>query len=80
MNKLELNINQTVKVKLSKEALERKRKELDEMNKRFNENYELPIDEEGYYKDQLWCIMRDFGDMIVGSYSPILDCKIVIEF
>ena len=80
MNKLELNINQTVKVKLSKEALERKRKELDEMNKRFNENYELPIDEEGYYKDQLWCIMRDVGDMIVGSYSPILDCKIVIEF
>lgn len=80
MNKLEININQQVKVRLSKEALARKQKEVDEFNKRFNEKVELPIDSEGYYKDQLWCIMRDFGDMVQVCYSPISDCKIIIEF
>lgn len=80
MNKIELNINQMVKVKLSKEAIKRKQKEIDEFNLKFNENIKLSIDSEGYYKDQLWSIMRDFGDMICGSYSPIVDCKIVIEF
>ncbi len=80
MNKIELNINQMVKVKLSKEAIKRKQKEIDEFNLKFNENIKLSIDSKGYYKDQLWSIMRDFGDMICGSYSPIVDCKIVIEF
>ena len=80
MNKIELNINQMVKVKLSKEAIKRKQKEIDEFNLKFNENIKLSIDSEGYYKNQLWSIMRDFGDMICGSYSPIVDCKIVIEF
>lgn len=80
MNRIELNLNQNVKVKLDKKALEIKQKEIDEINEKFNLNVELPIDDEGYYKDQLWCIIKDFGDMICGSYSPIIDCKIVIDF
>lgn len=80
MNRIELNLNQTVKVKLDKKALMKKQKELDEINEKFNLNTKIVIDDEGYYKDQLWCIMRDFGDMICGSYSPIIDCKIVVDF
>lgn len=80
MNRIELNLNQTVKVKLDKKALMKKQKELDEINEKFNLNTKIAIDDEGYYKDQLWCIMRDFGDMIFGSYSPIIDCKIVVDF
>lgn len=79
MKLIEININQKVRVKLSKEALERKQKEVEKFNKKFNESVELPIDSEGYYKDQLWCIMRDFGDMIQGCYSPISDFKMLIE-
>ena len=80
MNRIELNLNQTVKVKLDKKSLMKKQKELDEINEKFNLNTKIAIDDEGYYKDQLWCIMRDFGDMIFGSYSPIIDCKIVVDF
>ena len=80
MNRIELNLNQSVKVKLDKKALERKQKKIDEFNEKFNLNVKLPIDDEGYYKDQLWRIIKDFGDMICGSYSPIIDCKIVIDF
>ena len=80
MNRIELNLNQTVKVKLDKKALMKKQKELDEINENFNLNTKIAIDDEGYYKDQLWCIMRDFGDMICVGYSPIIDCKIVVDF
>lgn len=80
LNKIEINLNQTVKVKLDKKAFDRKQKEIDEYNKKFNENMKLPIDDEGYYVAQLWCIMQDFGDMICGCYSPISDCKMIIEF
>ena len=80
IKKMEISMNQVVKVKLDERAINRKKKEIDIYNKKFNENMQLPIDSEGYYRDQLWCIMRDFGDMISLSYSPIYDFKIVIEF
>ncbi|WP_075810245.1 hypothetical protein [Clostridium perfringens] len=74
-----INMNQMVKVRLSKEALERIQGEYNEFNKKFNEDLKLPIDSEGYYKSQLWCIMKDFGDMICGCYSPIADCNILFD-
>lgn len=79
MDKLEINMNQMVKVKLTKEALDKKQNEIDEFNNKYNENLKLTLDSEGYYEDQLWCIMKDFGGMIHGCYSPISDCTIIIK-
>lgn len=79
MNRIEINLNQSVKVKLTKKALDMKQKELDEFNKKFKEDIRMPIDSDGYYNTQLWILMKDFGNMFQGCYSPILDCKIVID-
>lgn len=79
MNNIELDINKIVKVKLTEEALEKKQKQIDEFNKNFNENLKIKIDENGYYEDQLWCIMSDFGSMLSLTTSPFLDNKILIE-
>lgn len=79
MNTIELNLNQIVKVKLTKEAVEMKQKQIDEFNKKFNENLKIKIDADGYYEDQLWSIMHDFGSMLSLTTSPFLDCKILVD-
>lgn len=71
------NFNQTVKVKLTskgEEVIKKKHKDYDEKikSKGFNlesfSNFELKIDDEGYYETQLWSLMRDFGE-----YMHLLD-------
>lgn len=42
MNRIEINLNQSVKVKLTKKALDMKQKELDEFNKKFKEDIRMP--------------------------------------
>lgn len=79
MNAIELNINQMVKVKLTEEAIEMKQKQIDEFNKKFNQNLKIKIDADGYYEDQLWSIMNDFGSMLSLTSSPFVDFKILVE-
>lgn len=77
--KIEINVNQKVKVKLTEKALRIMQERFDEFNKKYNEDIKLPIDVDGYYHTQLWILMKDFGYMFQGCYSPISDCKIIID-
>ena len=84
---MEFNINRTAKVKLTAEGIEvlkDKHYEFEERRKRLNPNYQkkpftLTLDEEGYYTNQLWCIMQDFGgDNMTMTKNPF-DARIIIE-
>lgn len=84
---MEINLNQTAKIRLTEfgeEILKNKHYEFQKLMKRNNPDYEikpfkLMLDEEGYYKNQLWCIIRDFGNYInIAMEQPFLT-TIIIE-
>ncbi|MGF2112685.1 hypothetical protein ACQUEU_00665 [Enterococcus casseliflavus] len=84
---MELNLNQIVKVKLTdygERILKRRHYEVQNLIQEYNPEhairpFELKLDEEGNYKDQLWCIMRDFGPYTdIGTEQPLL-ATIIVE-
>jgi hypothetical protein len=68
------NINNFVKVKLTQKGIDILKRNHDDLNKRCNgvlDEFELKLDEDGYYKDQLWSIMQSFGEhMYLGVCEP----------
>lgn len=84
---MELNVNQTVNVKLTdfgKTILESHHYEMQNMLKKYNPNhkewpFELKLTKDGYYRDQLWHIMSIFGNyMDIGRPQPFL-ASIIVE-
>ena len=82
MKEMHININSMVKVKLSDEALRKYKEKLenDETYKRLGIKPKIKIDENGYYKTQLWCFMRDFGYMMYCGGEVIEKCDMILDY
>lgn len=70
---MKVNINNVVKVKLTDEARMALENEYKNYSNILKEELKPNIDEDGYFHEQLWRLMKDFGCMIRDSYSPILE-------
>lgn len=84
---MEVNLNQITKIRLTEFGeviLKDKHYEFQRLIKSHNPNHEikpfkLELDKEGYYKNQLWCIIRDFGPYTnIAMAQPFL-ATIIIE-
>ena len=74
---IKVNINNSVKVKLTEQGILILKREHDELNKRIIEHggkglgFRLELDENGYCKEQLWSLMQKFGKyMRMGENLP----------
>ena len=78
MANFKFNANQTVKVKLTDLGVQILREQYEELNKNLLKHghsrlghFVLPLDEDGYYKCQLWYLMQKFGNyMKMGADNP----------
>lgn len=82
MKEVHININSIIKVKLSDKALQKYKEKLDndETYKRLGIKPKIKIDENGYYETQLWCFMRDFGDMMYCGGEVIEKCDMILDY
>lgn len=78
---LKINLNQQCKVKLNEKAVKHLQCQYDKINNLYDNNINLKIefDKDGYYHTQLHTLMRDFGDMICGCYSPFENCEVILD-
>lgn len=75
---VDFNINEDVKVKLTKRGMDLHRKNHDDLNRMIADRggdageYRPPkLDADGFYETQMWCLMREFGKHIcMGMDSP----------
>lgn len=78
-----MNINGYARVKLTKTGIQQIRKNTDSWNARFKEmglshRMTAPeIDKDGWYRDQLWCILEKIHVEGAGSKAPFTD--IILE-
>lgn len=84
--RFQTNLNEGVKVKLTKIGVETLKERHEELSLHIQkhggeglEDFTLNLDEDGYYHTQLWKLMSDFGDKLhIGSNTPF-GLDIVIE-
>ena len=80
MAEIKVNMNDNVKVKLLQKGidiLESKHNWLKSIDSNIP-GFELKLDEEGYYKDQLWSLMSDFGTHIGMGTSSVFETNIIM--
>jgi repressor LexA len=80
---LPFNVNYHVRVKLlprGLKALEREHEELREFFPKLEPWTPPAVDEEGYSRFQLWCLMRSLGKECGMGFDPPFDTEILIEF
>lgn len=78
MADFKFNVNQQVKVKLTEKGIKILKEKHDSLNEHIISRggtplgeFELRLDEDGYYRTQLWCLMHDFGKhMFIGTDNP----------
>lgn len=81
-----VNINQEVKVKLTEYGISILKEQHDELNKWIETRggkglgeFELRLDEDGYYSTQIWMLMNQFGHVIrMGNKNPF-NLEIIIK-
>lgn len=86
MAEIDFNVNHYAKVKLTPlgEAILKKKHEnlMLKLKKHCDDFIEYPfnlkLDEDGYYKDQLWCIMQTFGNYVNLSGQPPFETNIIL--
>jgi hypothetical protein len=66
MNWMRFNTNESVRVKLTEVGLVEFKRKAEELNARLPAGVakfptEPRLDEDGYYTDQMWSVMNDFG-------------------
>ena len=82
--KLIINLNETVKVKLSENGLLLLKRQHDELNERIKESggqgipFEIKLDKDGYYELQLWNLLERFGGNNFDFARPAIT-EIIIE-
>lgn len=77
-----INLNDEVKIKLKDQGIEILKQEHERINQllKRKDKFELKLDEDGYYKEQLWRIMQVFGKYIaLGADVPFETDIIVFE-
>lgn len=80
-----VNINETVKVKLTDVGIGILKEQHDELDRKIKANnrkglgeFKLQLDDEGYTRFQLWSFMNAFGEyMTLGSEMPF-DSEVII--
>lgn len=83
---VKVNINNTVKVKLTDYGISILKKQHDDLNKMILSNggmgvgeFELRLDGDGYYSTQLWTLMNRFGHVMRMSDELPFYIDIIIE-
>lgn len=81
-NFVKTNMNYAVKVKLNEDGIDILHKQHDELYRHNGflapRPFTLKLDEEGYYRTQLWALMQDFGPHISVGRIPPFDTDILI--
>jgi hypothetical protein len=83
--KIEINLNESIKVKLTDKGLNILNKIREEEKEKYNisdNDYpDLKIDDEGYYHTQLHCFMHDFGKYLFNGADNVIEppINIIIE-
>lgn len=83
--KVVLNMNESVKVKITDFGIKVLKQRHDELNEKIKARggkgtkFELKLDEDGYYTTQLWHLMNIFGEYAGLAAEPPFDINIVIE-
>jgi len=73
---INLNLNQIVKVKLTAVGLHK----FEDIRKMYGLHNCLPeLDDQGYYRIQLWQFMRNYGDLFGNGRDPPVEMDIIIE-
>jgi hypothetical protein len=77
-----LNINETVRVKLTAAGLAEYRRRRKDLNARIGSPKPSPtdpkLDAEGYYSCQLWALMADFGHLMRAGLVPPFESEILL--
>lgn len=80
-----MNVNMEVKIKLTGFGISILKEKHDELNQRIYENggqgfgeFEIKLDEEGYYKTQLWNLMNVFGEYMTMGFIVPFDTNIIM--
>lgn len=80
---MNFNINGNVKVKLNPggvKILEDEHNRLQRYLKpESRKEFELRLDDDGYYRTQMWVLMQDFGPHIRLSCEPPFETEIILE-
>lgn len=86
MSEIKFNLNQTVKVKLTRVGYQRLADIHNElvgvipnMGGKSWEDYERAADADGYTRTQLWCLMNDFGSMVGMCMPNPFDLDIILD-
>lgn len=81
-----VNANMGVRVRLTDYGISILKERHDRLNESIKENngvglgdFELKLDENGYYHTQLWILMSIFGDVIGWNGKNPFDLDIIIE-
>jgi hypothetical protein len=81
-----VNVNMFARVKLNELGVSILKEQHDELNKRIHERggegfgeFKLKLDDEGYYRTQLWIIMWKFGSLMKAGIEQPFDTNIIIE-
>lgn len=73
MNNFKFNMNDSVKIKLTNKGIDILKEQYNELKKYYPNigEFQLNLDKEGYYKQQLWSVMQIFGrDIGMGNELP----------
>ena len=81
MDWMKINLNDTVKVRLTQSAKDAHKKAHEDLWSGYDIKYHAhQEDENGYSEHQLWCLIQDFGPYInLGSLSPFEDNVILVR-
>ena len=66
---MKFNVNHNVKIKLTKTGVKVIKDYYDEANI----DYEIKLDEDGYFQDQMWHVMKMFGSKMVMGGEELLE-------
>lgn len=81
-NFVKTNLNYAVKVKLNDDGIDILRKNHEVLYSHIglldSHPFSVKLDEEGYYRVQLWTLMQDFGPYISLGRIPPFDTDILI--
>lgn len=75
---IEFNLNYRMGVKLTELGIEILRQRHEEFRRRVPSvpEFELKLDEDGYYRDQAWSIMQVFGEHVGMARPPVFSTEV----
>lgn len=76
---VKLNINQIVKVKLTKTGVDELKRQHDELPESLKFEFNLKVDEDGYSSFQCWQLMSTFGHMMTLGLNLPFETEILLD-